>query len=160
MKKVFQEYGTFLLTVTISLLVFTIVFFSLPGKDGTRGLLNVLGGELQDEKRKEQTEELKKYMERKRPNISYRYSEILYAKKEYLITELFQGKSEEGNDTKVSLIGVGKIEDKLEECRKDHVVFPEKGIYVLIVETKDSYGKKTLEKFEIPVMERWGKEEK
>lgn len=156
MKEVMQEYGSSILSVTVAVILFSIIFGKIE-LGGNRGFLAVLGEKthvVQKEfERYKDASETSQAMERKRPVITYQNVVVQAGEKKFM-EDCFTAIDVNGNPAKLELTRAENFKGEEIEIENGNIQFAGQGIYRIWVKATDAYCGVTERVFSIPVIKR------
>ncbi|SER77853.1 hypothetical protein [Lachnobacterium bovis] len=156
MKEILNQYASVLIVVIVALCCIGL----FCGKFQNKSISAVTKEFMQEKIKKTKVhqdeqgnQKFEKFMQRQRPIIKYTNKIKLYEKKQYKIDELFIAKDQDGNKLDIKIINAYQEETKDNNIliQGKLIYFSKAGEYVFILQSKDSYNKKTVSKILLPV---------
>lgn len=150
MKYIIETYGKALLEGTIITLVLVLVLFNIKDNEGNKGILKIIGAQLPvEENNYEIYGDFDSYASegaKMPPNISFDYSEMLYAEEDISIQTFIKTSDYAGGQPELRVYKImDSFGNDITFCYNSNtgnIYFPQKGIYELELAVKDSASKK------------------
>ncbi len=154
MKEIMHEYGSAVITVSVALLLFFLLFGKLT-VEGNVGVVQILKSRTvlsqKDYQQYKDSKETILAIERKQPEITCRNVKIL-AGSSRKAEELFLGTDVDGNEAELAIIKAECPDKREAEVTDNKIKFKQQGIYRIWVKATDTSCKVTRKVFAVPVI--------